>query len=237
MNSDKKSARIAGLLFLILIITGVFAEFFVRAKIYLPNDAAATVKNIINNERLFRLSIISDMIMIIAFLLFPLFLYSIFKKIHKNLTAIMVICVLISVSIYGINMLNQIAVLLLTSNDTYLSAFEADQLSSLVMFFLKMHANGYFISQIFYGLYLLPLGYMIYKSGILPKIIGIILMLGGIGDLIDFIRYYLFPDYQSIILNNITIPADLGEFSFCLWLLIMGVKDLKSPNARLASSA
>ncbi|MEW7291116.1 DUF4386 domain-containing protein [Aquimarina sp. 2304DJ70-9] len=227
MYSNKKLARVAGLLFLILVLCGVFAEFFVRSKMFVPGDTVATIENIKASEWLFRLGIVSDLVMSIAFFFFPFALYLIFKQINTFQSKVMVASVMIAVAIYCMNMLNQVAVLLLTSGADYLNAFETDQLDGLAIFFLKMHTNGYFIDQIFYGLYLLPLGYMIFKSGIIPKIIGIMLMLGCIGDLIDVGMYFLFPNHESVFFSNITIPADIGEISLCLWLLIKGVKDPK----------
>lgn len=146
-------------------------------------------------------------------------------------------CVLISVSILCVNMLNQIAPLLLMSGDVYLGVFDKEQLQALVTFFIKLHGSGYMVSQIFFGLYLFPLGYLVYKSGFIPKIIGVFLMMGCVGDLIEFLRFFLFPEYQSVILQNITVPADIGEISFCLWLLIKGVKNQSSISLNNVSSA
>ena len=230
MSSKKRTARIAGFLFLILILSGVFAEFFVRQKIMVPGNAVATANNIMNQEWLFRLGIVSDLVMTTAYLFFAIVVYSLFKPVNVNHAQVMVLCVVIAVSILCINTFNQVAALVLMSGADYLKVFEKDQLQGLVTFFLKLHTNGYAIAQIFYGLYLLPLGYLVYRSGFLPKIIGIFLMLGCFGDVIDFFRFFLFPDFQSIILQNITLPANIGEFSFCLWLLIMGVKDQPTPK-------
>ncbi|WP_062058834.1 DUF4386 domain-containing protein [Aquimarina longa] len=225
MRSNKKTGRIAGFLFLTVIICGVFAEFFVRQKIFVSDNPTATVHNISINEWLFRIGIISDIAMIVAFFFFSLVLYQIFKHINKNHARLMLLSVMIAVSILLIIVLYQIAALLLVTGSDYVNGFETSQLNGLVIFFLKMHTNGYFISQVFYGLYLFPLGYMIFKSGLAPKIIGILLMLGCIGDQIDVIRFFLLPDYESVVLQNITVPADLGELSLCLWLLIKGVKE------------
>ncbi|PKV50420.1 uncharacterized protein DUF4386 [Aquimarina sp. MAR_2010_214] len=226
-NSNQKIGRIAGAVFLIIIGAGVFAEFFVRQKIFVTDDPVATVTNIANNGWLYRLGIVSDLVMILAFFFYPLVLERVFKHVNKNLSKLMVLSVMISVAILCVTMLAMIAPLLLTSGADYMAGFTTDQINGLVTFFLKLHTNGYFISQVFYGLYLLPLGYMIFKSGLAPKIIGVLLMLGCIGDQIDVIRYFLVPDTDSVLLQNITTPADLGEMSLCLWLLIMGLRNKK----------
>ncbi|WP_025664773.1 DUF4386 domain-containing protein [Aquimarina megaterium] len=234
MNSNQKTGRIAGLLFLTIIAAGMFAEFFVRQKIFVTDDPATTAANIANNGWLYRLGIVSDLVMILAFFFYPLVLDRVFKHVNKELSRLMVSSVMISVAILCVTMLAMIAPLLLTSGANYMEGFTTNQINGLVTFFLKLHTNGYVISQIFYGLYLFPLGYMIFKSGLAPKIIGVLLILGCIGDQIDVIRYFLFPNSESVLLENITIPADLGEMSLCLWLLIMGLRNRKVETQSVA---
>lgn len=122
------------------------------------------------------------------------------------------------------NALNQFSALELLINSDYSGAFNPGQLQVLSMFFQNIHTKGYFVNQIFFRMYLFPLGYMIIKSGLAPKIIGVFLILGGIGDLIDVVVYFLYPNLESVFLDNIAFPADIGEISLCLWFLIMGVR-------------
>lgn len=225
MNSNKKIARVAGILYLIVIICGVFAEYFVRSKVLVPNDAAATAHNIMASEWLFRLGFVSDIIMLTAYFFLPLVLYLLLKPVNKYHARLMVFCVLVAVSILCVNMLNHIAALLLLNGADYLSAFNTGQLHGLVMFFLDMHKHGYLIAQVFFGLWLFPLGYLVFKSGFFPRILGILLMIGSFGYLVDFFIFFLFPHYVSTISPIITLPADIAEFSLCLWLLIKGVKN------------
>jgi hypothetical protein len=227
MHSNKKLGRFAGLLFLILVITGVFAEFFVRQKLYVTNDPIATTQNIIENQWLFRLGFVSDLIMSTMFFIYGYVLYLIFKSVNKNISLFLLLCAVISVAMFCQNSLYQFSALELVTNADYAEAYTSEQLQVLSMFFQSMHIKGYYVNQIFFGLYLLPLGYMIIKSSIVPKIIGVFLVLGFIGDMIDFVVYFLFPNAESVILANITIPADIGEISLCLWLIIKGVKSQK----------
>ena len=227
MYSNKKMGRFAGLLFLILVITGVFAEFFVRQKLYVPNDPTATTQNIIENQWLFRLGFVSDLVMSTMFFIYGFVLYLIFKPVNKTFSQFLLLCAVISVAMFCQNSLNQFSALELLTNTDYSDAFKSEQLQVLSMFFQNIHAKGYYVNQIFFGMYLFPLGYMIVKSAIVPKIIGIFLILGFIGDMIDFVVYFLFPKAESVLLDNITIPADIGEISLCLWLLIMGVRSQK----------
>tara|TARA_R110001632_G_scaffold129087_5_gene243166 strand:+ start:1758 stop:2474 length:717 start_codon:yes stop_codon:yes gene_type:complete len=227
MDSNKRMGRLAGLLFLILIITGVFAEFFVRQKLYVPEDPSATTQNIMDNQWLFRLGFVSDLIMSTMFFIYGYVLYLIFKPVHKNIALFLLLCTVISVAMFCQNALNQFAALEVLIHPEYTEAFKPEQLQVLAIFYQNLHIKGYYINQIFFGLYLLPLGYMIIKSGIVPKIIGIFLILGFIGDMIDFVVYFLYPNADSILLDNITIPADIGEISLCLYFLIMGVRSQK----------
>ncbi len=218
-NSNKTRARIAGVLFLLVIVFGVFAEVFVRQKVMVDGNAAETAENIIAQQWLF---------------LFAFLAYHLLKSVNVKHAQVMLLSVVIAVCILCLNTFNQVAASLILSNDNYLKAFDPDQLHAFATFFMKLHSKGYMIAQIFYGLYLIPLGYLIYKSGVLPKVIGVCLILGGVGDLIDFIRFFLFPNYQSVILQNITLPANIGEFSLCLWLIIMGVKENGMPMGDLS---
>ena len=220
----------AGLLFLVLVMTGIFAEFFVRQKLYVLNDHAATAQNIILNQGLFRLGFVSDLVMSTMFFVYGYMLYLIFKAVNRHVSLFLLLCVVISVAMFCQNALNQFAVLDLLTNTGYSAAFAADELQVLSSFFQNIHIKGYYVNQIFYGLYLLPLGYLIIKSSIVPKLIGVFLLLGFTGDMIDFVVYFLLPDIESIWLDNITVPADIGELSLCLWFLIKGVQrqDLSS---------
>ncbi|WP_298475504.1 DUF4386 domain-containing protein [uncultured Maribacter sp.] len=225
MYSNKKLGRLAGLIFLILAITGIFAEFFVRQKLYVPGDLAATYTNITENQWLFRLGFVSDLLMSTSFFFYVFVMYTVFKKVNKNLSLLMLLLTVISVAMFCQNALNQFAGLKLLTTDYYVGALNYEQLQSLATFFTNIHMDGYLVNQIFYGLYMFPLGYMIFKSGLAPKVIGVFLMLGAIVDIIDFIVYFLYPNINSVFLQNITIPADIGEISLCLWLLFMGLKN------------
>jgi len=222
MKSNKKTARIAGLIYLILIIAGVFANLFVRSSLIVPGDAAATANNIMANEGLFRLAYMSDLIMITCMVLLPLVLYVLLKPVNKNMALLMVIFALVSVPIMYTNMLNHFAPLLLLSGADYLTVFAADQLNAQVMLFLNLHTAGY--NVIYFGLWLLPLGYLIYRSGYFPRILGVLLMIACFGFLIQSFAFFLLPPSYVVITYPGTVVGILGEFGFCGWLLLKGAK-------------
>jgi len=222
MNSIKRTARIAGFLYLMVILFGAFAEVGVRSSLIVPEDAAATAIKIMASESLFRIGFISDLIMMTCYLLLAFALYVVFKPVNQNLALLFVLFTLASVAIMSINMLNQFAALLLLSGTNYLKVFSTDQLQALALLFLNFHKYGYFIAQIFFGLWLLPLGYVGFKSGYLPKILGVLLIIACFGHLIQFFQIFLFPNFEVITYPGLAV-ATIAEISLCLWLLIKGV--------------
>jgi len=223
--SPRKLARTAGVLYLLLIIFGVFAELYVRQRLTVPGDAAATESNIMANEWLFRLGFVSDLTMLTCYVLLVLVLYHLLRPFGQMLALFMVACVLISTAIMSLNMLNHFAPLLLLSGADYLSVFSADQLEALALLALELHSTGYLIAQPTFGLWLFPLGYLGLKSDYFPKFLSYALMVSAFAYLIDFGAIVLYADYSPTLSSVITAPTIVGEFGICLWLLVKGVKN------------
>jgi hypothetical protein len=198
-----------------------FAIFtiYVRSHVFVPGNAAATAKNIVASEGLFRSGVVSWLIGQTVFILLLLALYKLLKPVNTNHALLMVIFALVGVPIAFINELNQLAALLLLSGAGYLTVFEADQLHAQAMLFLDLHQHGISIAQVFWGLWLLPLGNLVFRSGFLPRILGVLLMIGGFGYLIDSVTFVLFPNFDATI-SQFTF---IGELLLPLWLLIKGV--------------
>jgi len=223
MSSLKKTERVAGLLYLIFIVLA-FLGGFLYSSLLVPGDATETANNILSNEWQFRSSFVINLIYQTCFILLAWVLYVLLKSVNKNLAFLFVFFTLVAVAIHCINLLIQYAAIELLSGASYLIVFEADQLHAQVMFFLNLHNHGILIAQIFWGLWLLPLGYLVYKSGFFPRILGVLLMIGCFGYLIDFFQYFLFPDFEVVTYPGLAV-ATIAEFSLCGWLLIKGVKD------------
>ena len=227
--SPQKTARIAGLLYLANILTGIFALMYVPGKLIVWSDAAKTFKNITESEALFRMGILVYLVCYIFFLLLPLALYKLLKPVNKTQAILMVILALVQVPMAFVNILNYFAVLTLIGKAEYLQVFDLPHLQAQVMLNLHFYSQGNQVATIFWGLWLLPFGYLVYKSGFLPKILGIFLILGGLSYLIDFTCDFLFSGYGKMtIASFVTIPASIGEIGTCLWLIIMGVKKQKA---------
>jgi hypothetical protein len=217
MNPNKV-ARIAGLLYIPPWILSLVA-IFLRQDLIVTGDAATTADNIWTSKTVFGLSVTMDLIVQVVFIFLVLYLYQLLKPVSRNQAVLMVILFLVSVPIAMLNALNHFAALLVSSGPDYLTVLPADQLQALVPFFLELNEVGMNIASIFWGLWLFPLGYLVFKSGFLPKILGIYLMISCFGYLIDFVTFFFIPDF-GVSINMITGWAELV---LCLWLLIKGV--------------
>lgn len=225
MDSNKKIARTSGLLYLVVVLTGIFSLGYVPKMLFIWNDPVSTYNNIASSEFLFRLSILSSVICYTAFLILPVILYRLFEHVNKFYAKMMVLFAIISVPISFINLQNKLAVLSLIRGEDHLKFYSVSELQNKVMFYLNQYENGILITMVFWGLWLLPFGYLVYKSGFLPKILGILLMLGCFGYLINFTGNILIENYSEIGISKfVSLPASIGEIGTCLWLLTVGVK-------------
>jgi hypothetical protein len=216
--SPRLRARVAGLLYLIGSVAGVFGILY-GPSLIVPGDAATTAEHIIASESLFRLSIVSALLDQIIFILVVLALYQVLKPVNQNMAVLMVIFLLVSVPIAMLNELNNGAVLYLLSGADSLKVFTADQLHALVPFFLALHALGLNIAFLVGSLWFFPMGYLVFKSGFLPKMLGVLLLINGLGYLIDSFAAFLFPNLNV----NIVLFTGWVEVVFALWLAVKGV--------------
>ena len=217
MNPNK-TARIAGGIYLIPWILSLVA-MMLRQNLIVSGDAVTTANNIMASKSIFSLSIIMDLVVQVVFIFLVLLLYKLFKPVNKKQAVLMVVLFLVSVPLAMLNTLNLFAAQLLSSGADYLAAFTADQLQALVPLFLDLNEYGIYIAYIFWGLWLFPLGYLTFKSGFIPKVLGIYLMISCFGYLIDFVTFFLFPNFGV----SINMFTGWAELFMCLWLLIKGV--------------
>lgn len=232
MNSIQKTARITGFLYLLLIPLGVFGIIYVPTTLIIPGDIAATASNIMANELLFRLSIVSALVAQLVNIFVVLLLYKLLKPVNKTHAALMVIFLLLAIPIAFINELTHVAVLFLLSGSDTLKVFTVDQLHALVSLFLDLHEGGIFIAHVFWGLWLLPMGYLVFRSGFLPRMIGIFLMIGCFGYLLDSLIFFLLPNFD-VKVSEFTF---IGELFITFWLLIKGV-NVEQWNKRALAAA
>ena len=224
MDSTKKTARIAGLLYLVNAVTGFFGIIYVPSRLIVSGNAGATANNIIVSERLFRLGVASELICAVEFIFLLWVLYRLLAGVSKTHASLMVMWGLAFVPIMCVNVLNEIAALTLLRSADFLSVLGQSERESLAMLFLELHRYGYIVGWIF-GPWLFFLGVLVFKSGFLPRILGVLLIVACFGYLADSLTPLLLPSYEVIVGRIANIPLTLGEPAIILWLLIRGAKD------------
>jgi len=224
-KSPRKTARMAGLFYLIFILTTVSATY-IRGRFIVAGDAAATASNIVASQGLFRVGFVTELVSAVFFLLAAWALYVLLKPVNRNLALLFLLLNLGGVAVECINALNLYAALQFLSGANYLAAFQTGQLQALAMSYLDLYTNGFLIAQIFFSAWLLPLGYLVYKSRFLPKFLGLLLILDFFGNMSWFLQGFLLPDYKILAYPGNAISF-IAEIALTVWLLVMAVKEQK----------
>ena len=235
MNSSIKSAetspqvcaRIGGVLYLLLILVGMFAVIFVRDKLIVSGDAAATAKNIMANQLLWRFGIVADLVMHVCDVPIMLIIFVLLRPVNKNLALLVLLFNLVQTAVLVANKLNLIWPLLQLGSADYLKSIEPSQLYAQVYLFIKMHDIGFGVGLIFFGFVCLIEGYLIFNSGYLPKAIGVMMQIAGICYLTNSFALLLAPKFANMLFPAILVPSFLAELSFALWLTVKGVNVTK----------
>jgi hypothetical protein len=236
MNSTKNAGRFAGLLYLIVSIPGAFALIYVPSKLIVHGNATATANNVAASETLFRLGIAGELIGQAGFIFVALALYDLLKGVNQRHASLMVTLIVVSIPIAFLNELNAIAALVLVRGADFLSIFEKPQRDALAMLFLNLHSQGFGVAEIFWGLWLFPLGLLVYRSRFLPRFLGAWLAIGGFAYVILSLTGVLCPqDHDKVFI--ISQPALFGELVFMLWLVIKGAKPPALDATALSSAA
>ena len=223
MSSTKNPGRFAGLLYVLTSTPGFFAIVYVPSKLIVDGNAAATASNIAASETLFRLGIAGQLISQASFIFVALALYDLLKGVNRRQASLMVTLIVVSIPIAFLNEVNSIAALVLVRGADFLSIFEKPQRDALARLFLNLHGQGLGVAEIFWGLWLFPLGLLVYRSRFLPRFLGVWLVLAGVAWVILSLTGLLLPQYEDRV-NTYTQPAVLGEVAFMLWLAIKGAK-------------
>jgi Domain of unknown function (DUF4386) len=232
----KRLARFAGVLYLLVGIFGGFAQGYVEPKMYVAGNAAATAANVVANAGLVRLGVVADLLDPTIFIFLVLMLYVLLNHVHKSMARAMVVLVMISVAIECINTVFEFEGLRVATDSAYATALGTAGSNAQVLLLLDTQHYGLLIAQIFFGLWLAPLGYLAYKSGLFPKWLGVVLVVGAVCYIVDLLAVFLVPDFGKAIHGYITIPSAVAEVSMVLYLLVIGVKDPRSTKHILAAS-
>jgi hypothetical protein len=222
-TSPQVYARIGGVLYLMIIVLGTLGELFTLDRLIVSGDAVSTANHIMASPSLWRIGIAGDLMMHVFDIPLMLVFYVLLKPVNKNLALLAVLFNLIQTAVLVTNTLNLLIPLFLLGNADYLKAFEPNQLYALTYLFVKLHDYGSDIGFIFFGFECLALGYLIFKSNYLPRILGVLMQIAGLSYLTNSFTLLLAPSFASMIVPAILVLAFLGETSLCLWLLVKGV--------------
>jgi hypothetical protein len=226
-TSPQRYARIGGVLYLVIIALGAFAEGFVANKLVVPGDAATTAHNILASPVLWRVSVAGDFIVALCAVALLWIEYLLLRPVSKQLVLLAVFFNLVSLAVEAISKLFLLIVMPTLGNADYLKAFEPQQLQILASLALKSHDIAFNIALIFFGCTCLVNGYLIFRSGYLPKLIGILMQVAGWSYLTACFAALFAPAFADLIIPAILVPPLIGESSFCLWLLVKGVNIAK----------
>jgi len=237
-DSPRSYARMAGLGYLVIIVSGIYAEFFVRSSLIVPGDATATASNIAASQVLFRTAIAGEFVMLLCDVGVALALYAVFRGFSRSLALLAAFFRLVHAAVVGANLLNTYMPLLLLGGASGLSAFGAEQRYALALMFLTAHGYGYAVGLVFFGACCAVLGYLVLRSRYVPRVLGVLLLVAAVGYVADSLARTLLLDYASaetVFAALVFAPAFIAELSFALWLLIKGVDTSTAPVAACTS--
>ncbi len=223
-SSPRLKARIAGVLY--LFPGAAFAEFYVRSRLIVRDDAAATATNILAHESLFRLGFAADLVYVACYVGVTAILYVLLKPVSKSLSLLAAFFSLAGCAVMAANLVNQLAAVVVLGDAPYLAVFKTDQLQALALMFLKLHGLGSAIVMVFFGFYCLSIGYLILRSTFLPRILGLLLMIAGLSYLTYSFARFLSPELAAHLFPYILMPG-VAELLLALWLLVVGVNAAK----------
>ncbi|MCB1320282.1 MAG: DUF4386 domain-containing protein [Leptospiraceae bacterium] len=224
MQPNRKMARMAGLLYLIVIVCAGFAQGYVRAGLVVPNDMTATAENILGAQFLFRAGLVADLVAFLCDAVIAILFYALLKPVNNTLAMLAAALRLLAHPAIGsLNLLNHHLALAVLSDPGFTSIMATEQSQAWSAIFLQAHDYGYLIAGAFFGLHCLVLGYLLYRSDLFPGVLGMLMMLAAGGYVIESFGSFLVPDYRNTYALIVAVTAVVGEVSLCLWLLIRAV--------------
>jgi hypothetical protein len=221
MTGLSSTARLAGALYLLMAVLNVLSMFYFGRAFLVSGDAAATARNILDHEPLYRLGILVAFVAQILFLVLTWLLYQLFKDVERKTAMLMVMLVTAGIAVSLVNLANGFAPLILLSGADYLSVFSKPQLEALAFGFLRLKSSGTLIALAFWGLWLFPFGRLVIKSGFLPKVLGVLLIAAGFAYPLWSFTSIALPGYARVV-SQVVMPLEFGELPIIFWLLVKG---------------
>jgi hypothetical protein len=232
MSSRKRLARFAGFLYLVVAVLGAFAYGFVVTRVYVPGDAAATAANVVANAGLVRAGVVADLIQATVFVFVAMALYLLLRHVHENRARAMVVLVAIAATITCLDLVFELASLLVATDLSYATAFGTAGSDALVLLLLDLQHDGYLVAQIFFGLWLIPIGAIAYRSTMFPRALGVALIVAGASYVTDTLLSFLVPDLGTVLHSFLIIPPIFGEVWLLGYLLVRGVRAMDPADSR-----
>jgi len=227
-------ARLAGVMYLAIILLGMFGELYVRAQLVVPGDASATARAIAASPQLWRAGIVGDLLMHVLDVPVILIFYVLLRPVSKSLALLATLFNLVQTAVLAVNKLNLMVPLFLLGDAAYLKAFSSEQLHALALLAIDAHAHGFGIGLIFFGMACLVRGALIWRSGFWPKALGVLIFFAGLSYLMNSFALLLAPALAASIFPGVLVPAFVGELAFCLWLIVRGVNTERWPQRAVA---
>lgn len=224
-TAPRKAANAARIWYVLLSVFSIFGILYADARFYVPGDAAATAGRILADEWLFRLGIVSNLAGQVCQIFVGLALYKLFKSVDKDQARTLLAFVVAMVPIAFLNMLNKFAPLILLGDSTLAKTFEPAQLQALALLFIELQKYGTLIFGVFCGLWLLPLGLLVFKSGYFPKFLGVLLLIGCAGYIVESFTAFILPNARAVVSPVANTAATIGELPFVLWIVIRGARN------------
>jgi hypothetical protein len=222
--SPKRLARVAGVLYLLIAIFSTFALVLVDGRMYVPGDAATTARNVVANAELVRLAVIADLFQATVFVFLAMIMYTLLKHVQTRVANAMVVLVAIATGIMCLDAVFRFMSLRIATDTAYLTAFGTAGANAMVLLLLETQQYGYLIAQIFFGLWLVPLGYLAYASGLFPRALGAVLIVGGACYILDLLVRFLAPELGGMIHGIVVIPPTIAEVWMLGYLLVKGIR-------------
>lgn len=224
MSSIKHQARVAGVLYFLVLLIAPIGLLYVPGELIVSGDATATADNLRSSEGLLRLGIASELIPQVLVIFLVLALYRLFQPVSEALARqVVILGALVSVPILFVNTLNHLAALTLVSGADFLSVLEQPQLDALAYLFLRLHGQGITVASIFWGLWLFPFGLLVIRSGFIPRVLGYLLLVAGVAYLASAFATLIVPRYAPLV-GRIALPLEAAEVPIIFWLLIWGAR-------------
>lgn len=226
-RAPQRYARVCGVLYLYIIAVGTFAEVFVRSRLVVPADAAATAHNILANELLFRIGFSAELLHLACDVAVAMILYALLRPVDRNIALLATFMRLACLIILATASLSHFVALRLLGDAPYLETFPPDQRHALALLAMKLHGDGYAISLVFFGFACLSLGYLIFRSSYLPRTIGALLVIAGFCYLFNSFTHFVNPAFAATLFPALFVPIFVAELSLALWLIVKGVDAVK----------